>query len=241
MTDPSARWWDPTPAALLNAWERAAHQPAGRRALALLSTVTDDELDAVSVGVRDAALLTLRERLFGSAVSAVVACPDCGERQELSFLVDEIRAPRPDPLPDLQVSASGQEAQFRLPTGADLDALAGDGDLDRAVDRLLDACLVSVTADPGELSEDLVAAVAERMAQADPQADVRLALRCDACDTAWVVPFDIAAFLWCEVDAWAWRLLAEVHQLARAYGWSEREVLALSARRRQVYLELAAP
>jgi hypothetical protein len=34
--------------------------------------------------------------------------------------------------------------------------------------------------------------------------------------------------------------LLEVHQLARAYGWSERETLALTPRRRRRYLELVS-
>ena len=34
------------------------------------------------------------------------------------------------------------------------------------------------------------------------------------------------------------RLLMDVHLLARAYGWSEAEVLALSPARRRFYLEM---
>ena len=37
----------------------------------------------------------------------------------------------------------------------------------------------------------------------------------------------------------ATRLLGEVHTLARAYHWREAEILAMSSRRRQAYLELA--
>jgi hypothetical protein len=33
-------------------------------------------------------------------------------------------------------------------------------------------------------------------------------------------------------------LLAEVHSLARAYGWTESEILALSPQRRSTYLEM---
>ena len=76
------------------------------------------------------------------------------------------------------------------------------------------------------------------MADADPQADVRLAVTCPSCGTGWEVPFDAGSFLWSEVEAWARRTLLEVHQLAAAYGWSEAEVLALGPRRRQAYLEL---
>ena len=91
----------------------------------------------------------------------------------------------------------------------------------------------------GELPEALAAAVAERMAAADPQAAARVALRCPACAHEWEAPIDAGAFLWAELDAWARRTLHEVHVLASAYGWSEEAILALGPRRR-VYLELAA-
>ena len=37
----------------------------------------------------------------------------------------------------------------------------------------------------------------------------------------------------------ALRLLGHVHALARAYGWREADILAMSPARRQVYLDLA--
>ncbi len=87
---------------------------------------------------------------------------------------------------------------------------------------------------PAEVAE----AVAQRMAEADPQADPQLAMHCPSCGHAWSAGLDIAAYLWAEVDAWARRTLREVHALASAYGWSEGEILALSAARRQAYLDL---
>jgi hypothetical protein len=53
-----------------------------------------------------------------------------------------------------------------------------------------------------------------------------------------VATFDAGSLLWEEIDARARALLAEVHQLAAAYGWSEGQILALSDRRRAVYLDL---
>jgi hypothetical protein len=45
--------------------------------------------------------------------------------------------------------------------------------------------------------------------------------------------------VWAEVDVRARRLLADVATLARTYGWTEPEVLALSEARRAAYLRLA--
>jgi hypothetical protein len=76
------------------------------------------------------------------------------------------------------------------------------------------------------------------MSRADPQADVRLALTCPACRHQWRSIFDIVTFFWIELDVWARRTLRDVHALARAYGWREADILALSPQRRQCYLEM---
>jgi hypothetical protein len=52
------------------------------------------------------------------------------------------------------------------------------------------------------------------------------------------VAFDIASYFWDEINAWANRILREVHILASRYGWSERDILALSPWRRQFYLDM---
>jgi len=47
-------------------------------------------------------------------------------------------------------------------------------------------------------------------------------------------------FLWTEITSQARRLLHEVHLLATTYGWHEADILAMSAIRRQYYLEMVA-
>jgi hypothetical protein len=74
------------------------------------------------------------------------------------------------------------------------------------------------------------------LSEHDAQADVTLAMRCVACGHAWQLLFDIGAFLWSEIDACATRLLGEVDALARAYGWREADILAMSGTRRAAYL-----
>ena len=51
---------------------------------------------------------------------------------------------------------------------------------------------------------------------------------------------DAGELLWDEIDARARVLLGEVHLLARAYGWTESEILALGATRRAAYLAMVA-
>jgi hypothetical protein len=63
-------------------------------------------------------------------------------------------------------------------------------------------------------------------------------MSCPACQHEWLAMFDILSFFWTEIEAWAYRTLRQVHTLASAYGWREADVLAISAWRRQRYLEM---
>ncbi len=76
------------------------------------------------------------------------------------------------------------------------------------------------------------------MADADPLGEVLAGLTCPDCGAAFEAELDVAAFVWAEVDASARRLLHEIDVLARAYGWTESEVLALTERRRSSYLRI---
>jgi hypothetical protein len=108
-------------------------------------------------------------------------------------------------------------------------------DAERGLRKLVERCVVEAS---GELSPAVVETLSRAMLEADPQAEITLALECPACGQRWQALFEIAAFLWNELAAQARRLLHEIDALARAYGWNEREILSLSAVRRQSYLEL---
>jgi hypothetical protein len=234
-----------SPADLLGAWERGRDQVPAERALTLLHAarpgVDRTALADLTVGRRDAALLDVRVALFGPRLVGVVACPRCAEQIELAFDADDIRIEPPEGAQSLSVESGGFELEFRLPTGGDLVAIAGDGSLVAARRDLLRRCAVSGcdgSATIDALSETAVSELAARMAEADRQADVELAVGCPSCAHEWRSPFDIVSFLWREVAARALAALREVNALAAAYGWSEGEILALSPARRGAYLGL---
>ena len=74
------------------------------------------------------------------------------------------------------------------------------------------------------------------IAEADPNAEILLNLTCPACGERFQELFDIVTHLWDEISAYAKDIAYETHLLARYYGWSEREILAMSEHRRQTYL-----
>lgn len=234
---------------LLNAWEQGLGRGAAERALILLRlTAGTSENDPARwpVGQRDAFLLDLRESVFGQQVDGIASCPQCGVQQEFRMPLDQLRVAPPESGAELALVSGDYEVNFRLPNSLDLCELESDSGLDDDLSlRLLQSCVTSaitgnqpVTA--ADLPEGLVQQISERMAQADPQADVTLSLECPDCSHRWSEPFDIASFLWTELNAWASRTLFDVHQLAAAYGWSEAESLSMTPRRRGFYLEMIA-
>jgi hypothetical protein len=202
-----------------------------------------EALATLSIGRRDASLLTLREWMFGPSMSSVAVCPQCGQKVELCFDVSDLRAENPPGTHEIAVAAAGYELQIRLPNSTDLSAIAAEPGADRQRRLLFERCLIVARRDgqpapPRELPPETIDAVAERLAEADPQADVQIAISCPFCGNGWQSAFDIVTFLWSEIEAWACRILRDVHTLASAYGWCERDILALSPARRQFYLEM---
>jgi hypothetical protein len=76
------------------------------------------------------------------------------------------------------------------------------------------------------------------MAELDSQAELILSLTCPVCGHVFPALFDAAAFFFQELHARADRLYREVHVLALNYHWSEAEIIAMSTRKRQLYLDL---
>lgn len=240
---------------LLDAWEQGlVLEPLGRGRLLLraaLPELNEEAAGHLTVGQRDEALLSLRESLFGSHVIASATCPSCRELLDLEFELNEIRISGNDAPATGQ--AAGREVlslpfgsvvvRYRVPTLDDLTAASNTDEVEDFRRALIERCVVSVRRGGTEVhvadaSDSVLEAVAEAMAAADPQADVELTLSCAACGDTWMGTFDIGSFLWSELDAWARRLVEEVHALATAYGWRESDIVAMSPRRRRLYLEL---
>lgn len=237
-----------TAAELLLIWENGAALSAPRRALAILSNACPDTpteaLGHLPIGRRDDLLLQLRSAAFGPHLDAVTVCPHCRASLELAFSTDQLRATAGEtPAESLTLEVADYALRLRLPDTFDLLELGPTTDVTTAEKDLLRRCVISarcgeklLTAD--ELPPPVLSAVSARLAEADPQADFRFALTCPDCDHRWEEPFDIVAFFWREIEAWAARLLRDVHTIASAYGWSEAEIVNLSPTRRRLYLEL---
>ena len=234
---------------LIRSWEIGQSQHPLDRALTLLSFACPEKqiatLASLSIGQRDAYLLTLREITFGDRMNAWADCPECSERLEFSMKTSQMRLVElREPEAEEYIMQVGEwELQYRLANSWDLAKIVGERDWEKAARRLRQRCLIRASLSGEEVEyNDLPEAVIEKMvesiAAADPQAEILLDLNCPACGHNWQVMLDIVWFIWKEIGAKARRILQEVHVLARFYGWSEADILSMSTVRRQYYLSL---
>lgn len=232
---------------LVDIWEQGWARGNAERALLLLGRTfphkSTEELEAMPLGVRDDQLLQLRQRLFGATLESVVRCPGCGESLEIHVDAHELRAaPEPGDGPETEWTAGDLSVRFRVPTGGDFLELEALSDPDEVRRRLIERCVLDAHRGTEriqalELAEEETIALGEQIAQADPRGELTLTAECPSCGHSWDSLLDIASFLWREIDIHVRRLLTEVHTLASAYSWSERDILRMSALRRQMYLE----
>ena len=219
---------------ILDLWERGSGlHPLDRALLALAATEPGEPYSALAdwpLGSRNAALARLRRECFGSALTGWVACPQCGERLEFSFDAGTLLENGSEAAAQLTVDGRS----LRPVTSRDLASVAAEIDERAAAHKLLRLCC----AEESEFTDEELEALSQRLASIDPVAETLLDFACAACGHRWQEPLDIAAWFWAEIEARARRLLYDVHTLAVAYGWTEREILSLSEPRRALYLEM---
>jgi hypothetical protein len=193
--------------------------------------------------VCDARLLELHGQRYGPELRAVSACPECGGVLELGFAVDDLLATLTAPdQGELTLEIDGYELKLRLPTLADLGRAQSVGDLEHAQQVIAAGCVCACVHKGAEVgAAELPAPVLDRvqaqLGRFDLGAD-GIALTCPDCAAGWSATLDVTTLVLAELDAEGQRLLADVHILARAYGWSEAEIARLPAARRRKYVEM---
>ncbi|MDR2153619.1 MAG: hypothetical protein LBE78_01130 [Burkholderiaceae bacterium] len=223
---------------VLELWERACVTPPAWRDDALLG-----EAAPASLSARNAALLTLRARLFGAVQRLRASCPQCATA--LEFEIDcaalaRALGPASDAAQTHELRAEGYHMVYRAPDIGDWRAAAESADFASA---LMGRCIVrcehdGAACEPESLPDAVADALSNALDALEPGASVDFDLRCPDCAAQWSAPLDCGAALFTELRARAEGLLVEIDALARAYGWSEAQVLALSATRRAAYLQL---
>jgi hypothetical protein len=226
---------------LLALWERGAARHALDRSTLLAAFARPDlppeAITEMPLGEITASLLRLREASFGARIRSHVDCEHCGQRLELTLNACELLQPiSHDESTAPVVDVAG--LRVRTPTLRDLAAVTSEPDAGRAARQLLERC--TTEGDAAALSDAAFREIEDALEAADPNADLAFDVRCEACGHLGTAQLDAGELLWDEINARARALLGEVHLLARAYGWTESEILALSAVRRAFYLSMVA-
>jgi hypothetical protein len=201
---------------------------------------------SLTVGDREALLLHLRRLTFGETLSCVLQCSACGEKLSIDLQIGQLlMPPTQDPAfwHRVRLPQSNVQVTFRLPTGADQEAIADIAahDPSAATDTLMNACLHSITDGdvPLEtLPEGAAGDLAEVIAEHDPQAELTLDSTCSECGHGLEILLDVGTYFAEELDHRLPYLYREVHLMAWHYHWSEDEILKMTRPHRQIYLDL---
>lgn len=224
---------------------------AATQAIGDLAPVTDDLVRRLTVADRERLLLALHAATFGARQDLTMRCPACEAQIEVPL---DIRA-----LAEAGCGAAGERVldavvetpagpltvRCHPPSGADQEEAveAARDDLAAASDLLLLRCIDAVSdaagapLDPSCVIDALREPVEALLLDCDPLAELRLAVACPECGHESVSEFDAFQFLRA-VSAGRGSVFADVDRLARAYHWSEADILALPLARRRLYLSL---
>jgi len=189
------------------------------------ASVGPGEADLLAVADRDRLLAALYKTCFGDRIESVCLCGGCGERFALDFRVSDIEARETDGPTPVGPDAEGcftldGGARFRLPTVADLKAVAGlDGR--EALAALRRRCIQH---DESADADTIDAA----MEKAGPLLSCDLEAQCPQCGGTEVVRFDLERHLLSALAAERRYLTREIHVLASAYHWPLSEITSLS-------------
>jgi hypothetical protein len=204
----------------------AGGSPIERAARLVAACAGGIDPDALTVGAFHRALMAIRSAGFGGAADAVADCPCCGARMDAPLDFDAMLAALPDKPPPARLDAAG--ARWRPLRLGDLRAAAVCG---TGADDLARRALVE-----GPPPDDAALATVEAaLLAADPAARLTVRGACPACGRDAALTVDPIAFALAPLSG-PERLLDEIDAIARAYGWSEADILSLPTARRRAYL-----
>jgi len=250
----------PSGAALLSVvrsagWERALlacdfsspDRPALVTALLAPFLTTSDgaplepmELWNLPVSTRDFALVRIATMLEGADTFAIqLHCPhaDCRELLEVRLALATLAAVHDEHAGQETLTfASVEDTRLRLrrPTGEDLRhwRAAAFADESAAHRGMLRDLVLS-----GETPANILS-VGDAFESFDPLLAFTLTTACPACHRSAEHALDLEQLAVAHLQAQRERILHNIHHLARAYGWTECEILAVPAARRARYLKL---
>lgn len=236
---------------LVELWERALPAGPARRTAEILRAFRcpsqAQSVESMTLAERDRELLRIRRALFGDRFSAVMSCSTCGERLQMEFSAADMQSGREASASDaadmrelssLRVN-DGISLQLRAPTLSDLLAAADTTDPEAAGEIIVRRCIRAAENQGvavADLSPEVLEAAAAQLEHLEARSRFTLEMQCPGCHRTEDHALDLGHYLWNELQTEVLRVLREVAQLARGFGWRETDILAMTPLRRRLYL-----
>lgn len=213
-----------------------------------IEPITTEIARRLTVGDRERLILAMCIMTNGDDSELVARCPSktCGAMAEVPVRLSEFLWSEPRTVSEFRnelitVGPGGNWTLIIRPlTGADQEkACLGEPEAARVLMR---DCVLELTDPAGHAVEarnmpsEIEPALSNALSELDPAAEAVTSIFCPSCGTKINAMLDgislLRSFL-------AGSLYAEVYRMARAYHWSEADILALPFRRRKRYLAIA--
>lgn len=191
-----------------------------------------EDVRSLSSGSREWLLQRAASQFWIGSGWFSATCPACDTAFDVpAALTDAPRKPAGDGFPVVLVETSLGQRRFEAPNGRHEEQLAQAAD--DPVRTLIGACGLSPTAteDARAFTEADLVRIEDALDRASPEVADRVSTSCPSCSSVTEVRLDPLAFAFPK----ARQILMEVHTIAKAYHWSEAEVLALPSSRRRAY------
>lgn len=194
--------------------------------------LTEQQAWGWSVASRLQGLLAVVRATQTADLDVSARCHRCHETLSFSLPLEGF-VQMPAPSPFTCQSEGGDAFEVRLPTGRDQQRWLENAEEDpvaMAKDLVTDETIKS------NWGNHHMAAMEQQLEQADPYTALNLESECPYCGAAVSQPLNLEESLLRRLQSALTERLREVHRLARAYHWSEADILALPPGRRDFYL-----
>ncbi|MDH5479869.1 MAG: hypothetical protein OEX11_03820 [Nitrosomonas sp.] len=204
--------------------------------------VTKKRVKELSVGDRQFLMRHLAIHIDNALVWMSAKCGECSESFDISLRYSELPVkPAGNKFPETIIETELGKLKVRVPNGLDQEFVA-TVDNDEEATVILLKRLVSHAAnkstdavvDISSLKKEQIALIEEAIEQMAPEVATEVLAECPHCDTGNRVPVNPYVCM----ERSDQNLFTEVHTLASCYHWNEHEILAMTRRRRHIYLGL---
>ncbi len=194
---------------------------------------------SISIADRDQILLAVYLNTYGTKVETTATCSLCNCPFDIGFslteLADELVHVNPAGLNEADPSfpfKTSNGMKFRLPAGE--DELAVMGMNPEAAERALFKRCMPV--DTTTFNADIIQKAMQKVA---PLLDTEFETQCPECSGKQAFHFNLQQYLLTSLINERDKLVAEIHLLAKSYGWGLNEILELPRNVRNSYVSLA--